>query len=233
MLHLENISAGYAGLEVLHNVSLEVAGGEIVALLGANGAGKTTTLRTISGLLQPTVGRVLFEGRSLAGRAPHEVVRRGIAQAPEERSLFGGLTVAENLLMGGYTRSTAERAETLQEVHALFPVLAERRGQVVSTLSGGQQQMVAIGRALMTRPRLLLLDEPSLGLDPRTTAAVFGAVQRIRDLGIAVLLVEQNAAQALRIANRAFVVESGEITLEGSGATLLEDARVRSAYLGL
>ena len=149
------------------------------------------------------------------------------------RSLFGALTVTENLLLGGYTRTAAERAATVREVQALFPVLVERRAQIVATMSGGQQQMVAIGRALMTRPRLLMLDEPSLGLDPKTTAAVFAATQRIRDQGVAVLLVEQNAMQALKIADRAYVLESGQIALAGSGAALLEDERVRSAYLGL
>lgn len=233
MLRLECVCAGYGGLEVLQNISLEVKKGEIVALLGANGAGKTTTLRAISGFLRLTAGRILFEEKSLTRLAPHEIVRAGVAQAPEGRCLFGALTVAENLLAGGYTRAADERAATLREIQALFPVLAERHAQIVATMSGGQQQMVAIGRALMARPRLLMLDEPSLGLDPKTTAAVFAATQRIRDQGVSVLLVEQNAMQALKIADRAYVLESGQIALAGSGAALLEDERVRSAYLGL
>lgn len=233
MLALENVSAGYGNLQVLHGVTLEVRPGELVAIIGANGAGKTTTLRTISGLIRPVSGDISFEGESLVGKRPHDIVRKGVVQVPEGRSLFGGLTVLENLSMGGYTRSSGERAEALKEVYELFPVLEERRNQPAATLSGGQQQMVAIGRALMARPRLLMLDEPSLGLDPKTTARVFSAVEKIRESGVAVLIVEQDAVKTLRLADRAYVLESGEVSLQGTGSELLENPKVRSAYLGL
>jgi branched-chain amino acid transport system ATP-binding protein len=233
MLALENVSSGYAGLQIVHGVSLRVEAGEVVALIGANGAGKTTTLRTISGLLRPSAGTISFKGEPLVGKRPHEIVKRGLVQVPEGRSLFGGLTVLENLSMGGYTRGPEERQATLNEVYGLFPILRERRSQVASTMSGGQQQMVAIGRALMAKPRLLMLDEPSLGLDPKTTATVFSVVERIRETGISVLIVEQDAVKTLELADRAYVLESGEVALEGSGSELLENTRVRSAYLGL
>ncbi|ABG03335.1 ABC transporter related [Rubrobacter xylanophilus DSM 9941] len=233
MLALENVSAGYGNLQVLHGISLEVQPGELVAIIGANGAGKTTTLRTISGFIRPSSGSISFEGEPLAGKRPHDIARRGLVQVPEGRSLFGGLTVLENLSMGGYTRTAAEREEALREVYELFPVLKERRDQPAATLSGGQQQMVAIGRALMARPRLLMLDEPSLGLDPKTTGRVFSVVERIRQTGVAVLIVEQDAVKTLRLADRAYVLESGEVALQGTGSELLEDQKVRSAYLGL
>lgn len=233
MLKLENIASGYGNLEVVHDVSLEVAAGELVAIIGANGAGKTTTLRTISGFIRPNSGELTFEGESLVGESPHDTVKKGLVQVPEGRSLFGSLTVLENLSMGGYTRSSEERATALDEVYDLFPVLKERRTQQAATLSGGQQQMVAIGRALMAKPRLLMLDEPSLGLDPKTTARVFSAVQKVREKGVAVLIVEQDAVKTLRLADRAYVLESGEVTLQGTGSELLEDPNVRSAYLGL
>lgn len=233
MLALENVSAGYGNLQILHGVTLEVRPGELVAIIGANGTGKTTTLRTISGLIRPVSGDISFEGDSLVGKRPHDIVRKGVVQVPEGRSLFGGLTVLENLSMGGYTRSSGERAEALREVYELFPVLEERRNQPAATLSGGQQQMVAIGRALMARPRLLMLDEPSLGLDPKTTARVFSAVEKIRESGVAILIVEQDAVKTLRLADRAYVLESGEVSLQGTGSELLENPKVRSAYLGL
>lgn len=233
MLKLENIASGYGNLEVVHDVSLEVAAGELVAIIGVNGAGKTTTLRTISGFIRPNSGELTFEGKSLVGESPHDTVKKGLVQVPEGRSLFGSLTVLENLSMGGYTRSSEERATALDEVYDLFPVLKERRTQQAATLSGGQQQMVAIGRALMAKPRLLMLDEPSLGLDPKTTARVFSAVQKVRETGVAVLIVEQDAVKTLRLADRAYVLESGEVTLQGTGSELLEDPNVRSAYLGL
>jgi branched-chain amino acid transport system ATP-binding protein len=233
MLTLKDVSAGYGNLEVMHGVTLEVQPGELVAMIGANGAGKTTTLRVISGLIRPGSGSIVFEGKSLVGAKPHEIVKRGLVQVPEGRSLFGSLTVLENLSMGGYTRSSGEREEALGEVYELFPVLEERRNQPAATLSGGQQQMVAIGRALMAKPRLLMLDEPSLGLDPKTTARVFSAVEQVREGGVAVLIVEQDAVKTLRLADRAYVLESGEVSLEGTGHELLEDPNVRSAYLGL
>jgi branched-chain amino acid transport system ATP-binding protein len=233
MLTLEDVSAGYGNLEVMHGVTLEVQSGELVAIIGANGAGKTTTLRAISGFIRPGSGSIYFEGESLVGMKPHDVVKRGLVQVPEGRSLFGSLTVLENLSMGGYTRSSGEREAALGEVYELFPVLEERRNQPAATLSGGQQQMVAIGRALMAKPRLLMLDEPSLGLDPKTTARVFSAVEQVREGGVAVLIVEQDAVKTLRLADRAYVLESGEVSLEGTGGELLENPNVRSAYLGL
>ena len=233
MLTLDGVSAGYGGLQILHEVDLHVGEGEVVALIGANGAGKTTTLRTISGLINPTAGSITFDGRRLERSAPHDVVRAGVVQVAEERELFPGMSVGENLDMGAFTRSAADRDESLAEVHELFPILRDRAKQTASTMSGGQQQMLAIGRALMARPRLLMLDEPSLGLAPKLVADVFDIVRRISNRGITVLIVEQNAVQALRLADRAYVLESGTVTLEGRGADLIEDPRVRSAYLGL
>ncbi len=233
MLTLNNVSSGYGNFTVLNGVSLDVGAGEVVALVGANGAGKTTTLRTISGLLRPKSGEISLEDESIAGRGPHEIVRRGLVQVPEGRELFGKLTVLENLRMGGYARKNEESRVALEEVHELFPILEDRGGQTASTMSGGQQQMLAIGRALMAGPRLLMLDEPSLGLDPKTTAAVFEAVQRVAEKGISILIVEQNAVKTLKLADRAYVLESGEVKLSGTGEELLDDERVRSAYLGL
>jgi branched-chain amino acid transport system ATP-binding protein len=233
VLKLEGVSSGYGEFTVLNGVSLEVGPGEVVALIGANGAGKTTTLRTISGFLRPKAGDIYLDGEAISGIGPHRIVRRGLVQVPEGRHLFGNLTVLENLRMGGYTRSSGEHREAFEEVYAMFPILKERGGQTASTMSGGQQQMLAIGRALMVRPRLLMLDEPSLGLDPKTTASVFDAVRRISETGIAILIVEQNAVRTLRLADRAYVLESGEVRLEGTGEELLDDPRVRAAYLGL
>ncbi len=233
MLKVDGVSAGYDGLQILHDVDLHVDEGEIVALIGANGAGKTTALRTISGLVRPTTGTITFDGQTLSTMEPHHIVRAGLVHVPENRELFGGLTVRENLEMGAFARTAEEREETLAEVHELFPILEERENQVASTMSGGQQQMLAIGRALMARPRLLMLDEPSLGLAPKLVADVFAIVREINSRGITVLIVEQNAVQTLKLATRAYVLESGSITLEGRGTELLEDPRVRSAYLGL
>lgn len=233
MLKLEEVSSGYGRLEIVHGISLEVGAEEVVAIIGANGAGKTTALRTVSGLLRPTSGSIEFEGKTVSGRSPHEIVKLGLVQVPEGRSLFGGLTVSENISMGAYSRGASERRESLDWVQGLFPLLEERAGQVSSTLSGGQQQMLAIGRALMARPRLLMLDEPSLGLDPKTTARVFEAIEEIRASGIPVLIVEQDAVKTLRLADRAYVLESGEVKLSGTGEELLENQEVRSAYLGL
>ena len=232
MLTVEGLSAGYGKLQILHEVSFEVNPGEVLALIGANGAGKTTTLRAISGSIPASAGRVSFEGNDLTGLRPHDVVRAGVVQVPEGRELFAGLTVRENLMMGGYTLERSERQAQLDEVHQLYPVLEERSGQDADTLSGGQQQMVAIGRALMARPRLLMLDEPSLGLAPKLVGEMFAAIERIRERGITVLLVEQNVVQALRAAERGCVLESGHIAVTGTSKDLLEDERVRSAYLG-
>jgi branched-chain amino acid transport system ATP-binding protein len=223
------VSAGYRGSRILHELSLHVAEGELVALVGANGAGKTTTLRTISGVLAPVSGTIEFLGSRIDGRRTSDLVRAGLVQVPEERALFGPLTVEENLRMGAWT----QRAASFDEVFALFPILAERRRQIAETLSGGQQQMLAIGRALMAGPKLLMLDEPSTGLAPKLTRAVLDAVRAIRDRGVAVLLVEQNAVQALEIADRAYVLESGTAVLSGTGPDLARDERVKTAYLGL
>ncbi|MEU8638970.1 ABC transporter ATP-binding protein [Amycolatopsis sp. NPDC048633] len=233
MLTLEKVCAGYGRMRILHDVDLRLDAGEIVALVGANGAGKTTTLRSICGQLKPLSGTITLDGTPTAGRRPDELVRDGLVHVPEDRALFGTLTVEENLRMGAWTRTSEQAAKSLNEVYELFPVLAERRAQVAQTFSGGQQQMLAIGRALMAGPRLLMLDEPSTGLSPKLTWTVLEAVQRIRDSGVAVLLVEQNAKQALAIADRAYVLESGSTVLEGTGAQLAGDNRVRKAYLGL
>lgn len=233
MLKVDGLEAGYGGLTILQGLTLEIAQGEIVALIGANGAGKTTALNTISGLVARTAGNIDFEGDSIVDLPPHEIVRRGIVQVPEGRELFGSLSVAENLRMGATTLPREHYAETLAEVHEIFPVLAERSNQYASTMSGGQQQMLAIGRALMARPRLLMMDEPSLGLAPKLVMQVFETVERVRSAGLTVLIVEQNAARTLEISDRAYVLESGEIALSGSGDALLNDERVQRAYLGM
>ena len=233
MLWLEGVEAGYGELQILHGISLEVGAGEVVALIGANGAGKTTTLLTISGLLRPRAGSIRFGDREISGLAPHTITRLGLVQVPEGRQLFAGLTVMENLTMGAYARSQGQAAKRLQEVFELFPILKDRRGQIAGTMSGGQQQQLAIGRALMAEPRLLMLDEPSLGLDPITTANVFSAVTRIREMRVAVLIVEQNAVHTLRLADRGYVLESGQVALQGKASDLLANPGLRSAYLGL
>jgi branched-chain amino acid transport system ATP-binding protein len=233
LLRLERVSAGYRRLQILHEVDLEVRGGEIVALIGANGAGKTTTLRAISGLIGISGGAITFDGDRIDGMRADRIVRRGLVHVPQDRALFGRLSVIENLHMGAFTRDRGEIGESLARVHGLFPILAERRDQRADTLSGGQQQMLAIGRALMARPRLLTLDEPSIGLAPNLVAQVLSAVTRIRDTGVTVFIVEQNAAHTLSISDRAYVLESGAIAIEGAGAELVDDARVRTAYLGM
>ncbi|MCR3722232.1 MULTISPECIES: ABC transporter ATP-binding protein [Prauserella salsuginis group] len=233
MLTLESLSAGYGRMRILHEVDLQVGAGELVALVGANGAGKTTTLRSICGQLPPQAGRIVFDGSDTAGRRPDVLVRDGLVHVPEDRALFGTLTVEENLRMGAWTAQAEDTTKRLEQVYELFPILAERRGQVAQTFSGGQQQMLAIGRALMAGPRLLLLDEPSTGLSPKLTWTMLDAVRAIRDTGVSVLLVEQNAKQALAIADRAYVMESGSVVLSGGGGELAGDERVRKAYLGL
>ncbi len=232
VLQLDEVHAYYGHIHALHGITLEVRDGEIVTLLGANGAGKTTTLKTISGLLHPRAGDVRFGGRDISRAASHQLVKEGIGHAPEGRRIFPRLTVMENLLMGGYTRRAAEVQEDLARVFQLFPRLRERAGQQGGTLSGGEQQMLAIGRALMSRPKLLLLDEPSLGLAPILVQQIFEIIREINAQGTTILLVEQNAAQALQRAHRAYVMETGHI-LKGSDArSLLEDDVVRAAYLG-
>ncbi len=234
VLVLDGLRAGYGDVEVLRGVSLDVGPREVVALVGANGAGKTTTLRAISGLLRPTGGAIRFEGARIDARPPHEIVARGLLQVPEGRKIFPSLTVQENLDLGAYRRADrARRAETREGVFALFPILAERRGQAAGTLSGGEQQMLAIGRSLMGGPRLLMLDEPSLGLAPLVVDRIFEVIRTINAEGIAVLLVEQNVQRSLAIADRAFVLEQGTVALAGRGRDLLARPEVRTAYLGL
>jgi len=232
MLEVRDLHVYYGEIHALKGVSFHVGRGEIVTLLGNNGAGKTTTLRTLSGLLAPRRGDVRFEDGSLVGVAPHDVVGRGITHVPEGRRIFNRLTVLENLEMGAYTRTDREIAADMDQVFAIFPRLAERRAQVAGTLSGGEQQMLAIGRALMARPRLLLLDEPSMGLAPVIVEQIFDTVQRINGQGVTILLVEQNAAMALAIAGRGYVLETGGIVLEGPAAALADNPDVRRAYLG-
>jgi branched-chain amino acid transport system ATP-binding protein len=227
------VEAGYGDVTAVRAVSLEVRTGEIVALIGSNGAGKTTTLRAISGLLPLRQGHVELDGRRLSGLGPAAVVAAGIAHVPEGRQLFPTMTVQENLELGARTaEGRARRAETLARALELFPRLGERRRQLAGTLSGGEQQMVAIGRALMARPRLLMLDEPSLGLAPVVVNAIFANLAAINRDGLTILLVEQNVLRALRLSHRAYVLENGTITLAGSSATLLTDERIRRAYLG-
>ncbi|HSK21991.1 MAG TPA: ABC transporter ATP-binding protein [Egicoccus sp.] len=233
MLKVEGVTAGYGGLQILSGLDLEIGEGEVVALIGANGAGKTTTLRTISGLIRPWSGTITLDGDRIDGRPSHQIVRAGIVQVPEGRELFASLSVEENLRMGAITQSKSETAAAQAEVEEMFPILAERRRQAAGTMSGGQQQMLAIARALMARPRVLMLDEPSLGLAPLLVKQVFDTVRTIREAGVTVLLVEQNAAQALELADRAYVMESGEVVMEGAGVQMLSDKRVRSAYLGM
>jgi branched-chain amino acid transport system ATP-binding protein len=232
VLRLTDVNTYYGAIHALRGVSLEVHPGEIVTLIGANGAGKTTTLKTISGLLHPRVGTVEFEGRDVSSTAAHDLVRLGIGQAPEGRRIFSRLTVHENLLMGGFTRSRAENDEQVERVYELFPRLRERAAQKGGTLSGGEQQMLAIGRALMTRPRVLLLDEPSLGLAPILVQQIFTIINEINSTGMTILLVEQNAIQALAIASRGYVLQTGEVVLSGSSQELSENETVRKAYLG-
>jgi branched-chain amino acid transport system ATP-binding protein len=233
VLRLDGVEAGYGDVVAVRAVSLEVRAGEIVALIGGNGAGKTTTLRAISGLLPVRRGHVELDGRPITGHGPAAIVAAGVAHVPEGRQLFPTMTVLENLELGARGReSRARRAETLAEVFALFPRLSERTRQLAGTLSGGEQQMVAIGRALMARPRLLMLDEPSLGLAPVVVGAIFANLVTINRAGITVLVVEQNVLRALRLSHRAYVLENGTITLSGPSATLLADPRIERAYLG-
>ena len=234
MLALDGVAAGYGDVLAVRSVSLEVAPGECVALIGANGAGKTTTLRAIAGLLPLRGGRILFEGRPLAGLAPREIVALGLAHVPEGRQVFASLTVLENLEMGARTPAArAARRETLDEVFALFPRLKERAPQAAGTLSGGEQQMLAIGRALMARPRLLLLDEPSLGLAPIAVRSIMEIVATVNRRGTTILLVEQNVRRALALCGRGYVVENGVVALVGSREELLRSDHVRQAYLGM
>jgi branched-chain amino acid transport system ATP-binding protein len=233
VLEIRGLEAGYGDVPALGGVTLSVGAGEIVALLGPNGAGKSTLLNCVAGLVRPWAGAVLWEGEDLRAVGAHLIVERGIALVPEGRRLFGGMTVEENLDLGAFApRARGERRAALERVYALFPVLAERRRQIVQALSGGQQQMVAVGRALMASPRLLMLDEPSLGLAPRLVVAILEALVAINRAGVGVFLVEQNVPAALSLAHRGYLLEGGRIAGEGSGATLLADEHVRRAYLG-
>lgn len=230
MLQLKDFTVAYGQIEVIHKISLEVKAGEIVSLIGCNGAGKTTILRTISGLMRPVSGSVLFEGIEVTKLKPHEIVKRGISHVPERRGIFANLTVYENLQMGAYTRKL--QTSDIDEVYSLFPRLSERRKQIAGTLSGGEQQMLAISRALLSRPKLMLLDEPSLGLAPQITKSIFETIKRINSLGTTVLLVEQNAQAALRASHRGYVLEVGEVVFSDDSETLLKNDSVRKAYLG-
>ncbi len=234
VLVVRGLDVFYGDIQVLWDVSFDVGAGEIVTILGPNGAGKTTLMKTISGLLRPADGSIELEGRRIETLPPHRIVGLGVVQVAEARQLFPEMTVAENLDLGAYLPAArSQRAETLARVEELFPRLAERRGQLAGTLSGGEQQMVAIGRALMSCPRLLMLDEPSLGLAPRVVDDMFHAVTRIHGQGISVLLVEQNVHQALAIADRAYVLETGRVARDGTPEDLLADPHVRAAYLGV
>ncbi|MGZ5425828.1 MAG: ABC transporter ATP-binding protein [Thermoanaerobaculia bacterium] len=234
MLHVEGLKVRYGQVTALWDVGFDVKPGEIVALVGANGAGKTTTLKAISGLLKPEFGTIRLDGDPLENRSTMEIVERGVIHVPEGRKLFPEMTVRDNLLLGGFHASARSRQEErLEKVLAIFPRLRERQSQIAGTLSGGEQQMVAIGRGLMAGPRILMLDEPSLGLAPLLVEEMFRVVEEINRQGVTVLLVEQNTEHALRIAHRGFVLESGRVVLSGTGAELLENQRVREAYLGL
>ncbi len=234
MLALSGVSASYGSVTALADISITIGEGEAVGLLGANGAGKSTTLRAISGLIRLRSGRITFEGASIDSLPAYKVPELGIAHVPEGRQVFTEMTVQENLEMGAYTpRAKAERRRTLDLVFSVFPVLAERRSQVAGTMSGGEQQMLAIGRGLMLKPRLLMLDEPSLGLAPVVTDATFDAIQKIHSMGTAILLVEQNASRALTLVRRAYVLESGKVVMDGTSAELVNNQQVRAAYLGI
>ena len=232
LLTVQDLHVYYGSIHAIKGVSFEVNEGEIVTLIGANGAGKSTTLNTIAGILKPRSGNIEFEGKSIVGVPAHKVISHGMALCPEGRRVFQQLTVEENLEMGGYTRTKDEIAESLQDVYQRFPRLKERYKQVAGTLSGGEQQMLAMGRALMSRPKLLMLDEPSMGLAPILVEQIFGIVRELHAAGTTILLVEQNARMALSTADRAYVLETGNISMSGDAKDLLHDERVRKAYLG-
>ena len=232
ILKVDNINVYYGAIHAIKGISFEVNEGEVVTLIGANGAGKSTTLQTISGLLHSRTGSIEFAGENLAKIPPHIVVRKGLAQVPEGRRIFQQMTVEENLEMGAYTRDKSELEGDLESVYKQFPRLLERRRQIAGTLSGGEQQMLAIGRALMSHPKLLMLDEPSMGLAPILVEQIFDIIRQLNEAGTTILLVEQNAQMALSVAHRAYVMETGKITLSGTGKELAESDQVRKAYLG-
>ncbi len=234
MLEIKNLNSGYGHLQVLWDVSLEISEGEFLALLGPNGAGKTTLLRTITGIIQPWAGEIEFMGQQIGGLPTPQIARAGISFITEDLNLFGGMSVRENLILGAYTgRDRKKIQKSLDYVLDLFPVLGERRNQLAGTLSGGERKMLAVGRGLMSDPRLLLVDEPSLGLAPMLVLSVFKALQELRQRGVTILLVEQNVNMSLQIAERGYILEQGRIVLEGKSAGLLEDEHVKEAYLGL
>ena len=232
MLVVDDLHAGYGAIEVLKGISLEVNEGEIVTLIGANGAGKTSTLMTICGFVPARKGRITFQGKDLGGMQTHEIVTLGLVQSPEGRKIFPRLTVLENLEMGAFTRRDAGIPADIDRVFALFPILGQRRLQPGGTLSGGEQQMLAVGRAMMARPKLLLLDEPSLGLAPLIVTRIFEVIKELNAEGVTILLVEQNARMALKLAHRGYVMETGKIILQDKAAALLENPSIRAAYLG-
>jgi branched-chain amino acid transport system ATP-binding protein len=234
MLEIKNLAVSYGAIKALHRISLSVAPGKIVTLIGSNGAGKTTTLKTISGLLKPKSGEILYEGRNIAALPPHEIVKRGLSHVPEGRMIFANLTVLENLQMGAFLiRDKRLVRREMESVFTTFPRLKERTQQIAGTLSGGEQQMLAIGRALMSRPKFLMLDEPSLGLAPLLVKTIFETIVEInRVRGLTILLVEQNASRALEISHYGYVVETGRITLQGDSVSLRQNSQVKSAYLG-
>ncbi len=233
MLEIRDLRAGYGQVQVLHGVDLDVAEGEIVALLGSNGAGKSTLNNNVSGIFRPFGGKIRLSGEDVTAAAPERMVDLGVIQVPESRRIFPNMTVRENLELGSYRRAKARRAENMARVCEVFPHLAERFGQLAGTLSGGEQQMLAIGRSLMAEPRLLILDEPSLGLSPILVAEMFALIRRLHEQGLAILLVEQNVFQSLEIADRAYVLENGAIVLSGAPAELIEDAGLKKSYLGM
>ncbi len=234
LLELKGVSAHYGRVQALHEVTMSVDKGEIVALIGSNGAGKTTTLRTISGLMHPGSGTIEFDGRDITNTDPAKIVALGICQSPEGRRLFPRMSVLDNLLMGAYVRKDKEGiASDLKRVYELFPRVEERKTQIAGTMSGGEQQMLAMGRALMSRPKIVMLDEPSLGLAPILVETIFAVIKEINDQGIPVLLVEQNAQKALAVAHRAYVLETGVVAKEGTGKELAESEDVQKAYLGM
>jgi branched-chain amino acid transport system ATP-binding protein len=234
MLEIKNLVVNYGAIAALHGISLSVPGGKIVTLIGANGAGKTTTLKTISGLLKPHSGEIIYDGKNIASLPPHQIVARGISQSPEGRMIFANLTALENLQLGAYLQKDRDTVRhELERMYSLFPRLKEREKQIAGTLSGGEQQMLAIGRALMSRPKLLLLDEPSLGLAPLLVKTIFEKIVEInREQGLTILLVEQNANLALEISHFGYVLETGKVALQGNSAELRQNPKVKSAYLG-
>lgn len=233
LVSIKNLSAGYGFVEVLRDVSIEIEAREIVAVLGSNGVGKTTLNNALSGLIAPKTGEIIFDGNLVSGKSPSEIVEMGLIHVPEGRKLFPNLTVKDNLELGSYRRGKSERQKNLDEVLAIFPKLAERIGQQAGTLSGGEQQMVAIGRGLMGNPKLLILDEPSLGLSPLLVEQMFELIKRINQQGITILLVEQNVMQSLNIASRAYVIEEGTIGISGEAKALRDNAELKKSYLGL